>query len=41
MVIDEELARLDLPAEAVEAGLAAGAALDFAAVLAEILDGRW
>jgi class 3 adenylate cyclase/tetratricopeptide (TPR) repeat protein len=39
--IDDELARLDLPPEQLEAGLAAGAALDFEAVVQEILDGEW
>ncbi len=38
---DEEIARLSLPAGAIEAGLAAGAALDFDAVVEEILDGKW
>jgi tetratricopeptide (TPR) repeat protein len=39
--IEEELARFDLSADEIEAGLAAGAALDFSTVLAEILDGKW
>ena len=39
--MDEELARLDLPAGQIEAGLAAGAALDLATVVGEILDGKW
>jgi predicted ATPase len=39
--IDEEIARLDLPAETVAAGLAAGARLDLATVIDEILAGDW
>jgi tetratricopeptide (TPR) repeat protein len=39
--IDEFIAELALPAEEVEAGLAAGAALDFDTVVQEILDGDW
>ena len=39
--LDEELAQLDLSLEVIEAGLAAGAALDFDTVVQEILDGRW
>ena len=39
--MDEELARLDLPAEQIAAGLAAGAALDMATVVEEILAGKW
>jgi ATP/maltotriose-dependent transcriptional regulator MalT len=39
--IDEFIAELDLPAEEVEAGLAAGAALDLDTVVLEILDGEW
>jgi tetratricopeptide (TPR) repeat protein len=39
--IDEEIARLGLPAAEVEAGLAAGAALDLETVVGEILDGKW
>jgi predicted ATPase/class 3 adenylate cyclase len=39
--IDEELARLTLPPAEIEAGLAAGAALNFDAVIEEILAGQW
>ena len=39
--VDEEIDRLDLPTAKVEAGLAAGAALDFDVVVEEILAGRW
>ena len=39
--VDEELARLGLPADEVAAGLAAGAALDFETVVEEILAGKW
>jgi class 3 adenylate cyclase/tetratricopeptide (TPR) repeat protein len=39
--IDGMIARLDLPTEEIEARLAAGAALDFEAVVQEILDGEW
>lgn len=39
--VDEELARPELSAAQIEAGLAAAAALDFDMVVAEILDGRW
>ena len=39
--IDEEIARMGLPAAAVEAGLAAGAGLDLATVVEEILQGQW
>ncbi len=39
--MDEEIARLGRPAAEVEAGLAAGAALDFETVVQEILDGKW
>ena len=39
--IDEEVAQLGLPAAEVEAGLAAGAALDLDTVVQEILDGQW
>jgi tetratricopeptide (TPR) repeat protein len=39
--VDEEVARLGLPTEEVEAGLATGAALDFETVVQEILDGKW
>jgi len=39
--VDEELARLGLPAGEVAAGLAAGAALDFETVVEEILEGKW
>jgi tetratricopeptide (TPR) repeat protein len=39
--IGEEIARLALPREAIEAGLAAGEKLDFETVLDEILAGKW
>ena len=39
--IDEELAGLGLPPDEVAAGLAAGARLDLATVIAEILAGDW
>jgi class 3 adenylate cyclase/tetratricopeptide (TPR) repeat protein len=39
--IDEEMARLALPQEAIEAGLAAGEKLDFETVIDEILAGKW
>ena len=39
--IDEEVARLAVPAAEVEAGLAAGAGLDLEAVVGEILGGQW
>jgi len=39
--IDEEIARMGLPAAAVEAGLAAGAGLDLERVVEEILQGQW
>lgn len=39
--IDEEVARLDLTAAEVQAGLAAGAALDPETVVDEILAGKW
>lgn len=39
--IDEEIARQGLPPEEVEAGLAAGAALDLETVVGEILEGKW
>lgn len=39
--IEEELARLDLSAAEVQAGLAAGTALDLQTVVEEILDGKW
>jgi len=39
--VDEELARLGLPADEVAAGLAAGAALGFETVVEEILAGKW
>ena len=38
--IDEEIGRLGLPAAVVEAGLAAGAKLDLAAVVEEIAKGQ-
>jgi tetratricopeptide (TPR) repeat protein len=40
-VIDGMIVRLDLPAAEIEAGLAAGDALDFNTVVQEILDGNW
>ena len=39
--INEEIARQGLPPEEVEAGLAAGAALDLETVVGEILEGKW
>ena len=39
--IDEEIARMGLPAAAVAAGLAAGAELDLGTVVGEILNGQW
>lgn len=39
--IEDELARLVLPSAEVEAGLAAGEALDFETVVQEILNGQW
>ncbi len=39
--INEEIARLGLPPEEVEAGLAAGAALDLETVVGEILEEKW
>lgn len=39
--IDEEVALLGLPAAEVEAGLAAGAALDPEMVVDEIVEGKW
>jgi tetratricopeptide (TPR) repeat protein len=39
--IEEGLAQIDLPPEQIESGLAAGASLDFAEVVQEILDGKW
>ncbi len=39
--IDEEIARMGLAAETVEAGLAAGAELDLETVVGEILNGQW
>ena len=39
--LDEAIAGLGLPAAQVEAGLAAGAALDFETVIEEILAGKW
>jgi predicted ATPase/class 3 adenylate cyclase len=39
--LEEEIARMGLPEAEVEAGLAAGATLDFDTVVQEILDGRW
>ncbi len=39
--INEEIARQGLPPEEVEAGLAAGAALDLETVVGEIMDGKW
>ncbi|MFO7661324.1 MAG: hypothetical protein R6X18_01900 [Chloroflexota bacterium] len=38
---EEELAQINLPPERIEAGLAAGGALDFDTVVQEILDGKW
>ncbi|WP_374688785.1 AAA family ATPase, partial [Promineifilum sp.] len=38
---DQELAKLGLPPDELETGLAAGAALDFETVVQEILDGKW
>ena len=39
--LEKELAQPILPPDTVEAGLAAGAALDFDTVVQEILDGKW
>jgi tetratricopeptide (TPR) repeat protein len=39
--IDEAVAGLALPPEEVEAGLAAGAMLDFETVVGEIMEGKW
>ena len=39
--IDNEVARLGLPAAEVEAGLSAGAGLDLETVVEEILEGKW
>ena len=39
--IDNELTRLDLPAEEAQAALAAGAGLDLETVVEEILEGKW
>jgi class 3 adenylate cyclase len=39
--LEEGLAHIDLPPEQIEAGLAAGEALDFDTVVQEILDGKW
>jgi predicted ATPase len=39
--IDEEIGRMGLPADAVAAGLAAGARLELATVIDEILAGHW
>jgi tetratricopeptide (TPR) repeat protein len=41
MEVDEEIASLDLPPASVKAMLAAGEALDFETVVAEIMDGKW
>lgn len=38
--IDEEVTKINLPAERIAAGMAAGEALDFATVVQEILEGR-
>jgi tetratricopeptide (TPR) repeat protein len=39
--LEKELAALNLPAEQIETGLAAGAALDIETTVQEILDGKW
>lgn len=39
--LDDELAALGQPTEQLQAGLAAGAALDLATVVQEVLDGEW